>query len=483
MNSRHLGLYKILIGTVLAGAVFATLMAIRLDLFRPSPKTLPVSAKNASARETWMTILQSDRKIGYNHRQTTETETGYRLTERTVMRINTMGLVQDIDLKTAANLNPDKSLSTFNASLASNRFSFNVQGRVEGKTLHVSTESGQVEFPLDSPLYLSSGLWDAAASLSLEPGRSFDFTIFDPISMGNHTVQVTFEGRETVFFPNGARQEARKFSASFMGAVESAWIDEEGTVLKEEGLLDITLVKDTRENALDTRTLSGSRDLTLAASIPAGTTLEAPEALTHLDLKVDGISPNLPLDGGRQVFSQNILTIVREDLPDPPDLQTDEEIEFLAPTPFMESDHSEIIAAAETAVADARRPLSKARNLVRWVHNTLEKKPVLSVPTALETLRQGAGDCNEHAVLLAAMARAAGIPARVEAGLVYMNGRFYYHAWNSLYLGRWITADALMNQLPADVTHIRLVRGTMGEQADILGAIGNIQLEIVGRSP
>ena len=89
------------------------------------------------------------------------------------------------------------------------------------------------------------------------------------------------------------------------------------------------------------------------------------------------------------------------------------------------------------------------------------------------------GDCNEHAVLLAALARAAGIPARVEAGLVYMDGRFYYHAWNSLYLGEWITADALMNQLPADITHIRLVRGASSEQAEILGAVGKISIQIL----
>jgi hypothetical protein len=432
-----------------------------------------------------MTIWQSDRKIGYNHRALSVTETGYRLTERTVMRINTMGLVQEIDLETAADLNPDLSLSAFDATLASRRFTFAVRGNVAGDTLHVTTENGRIDIPLEAPLYPSAGLWDATASASLTPGRSIDIPIFDPISMGSHTVQVTFEGREIVRFPNSGQQEqeARKFSAAFMGAVETAWLDDDGAVLKEEGLLGITLVKDTRENALDTEKLSGSRDLTLAASVSAGMTIEAPEALTRLELKIDGAPPSLLLEGGRQTFSNGILIIVREDLPDPAALPAEAQTDFLGPTPFMEADHPEIIAAAENAVADARRPLSKARNLVRWIHHALEKQPVLSVPSALETLRQGAGDCNEHAVLLAATARAAGIPARVEAGLVYMDGRFYYHAWNSLYLGRWVTADALMNQMPADVTHIRMVRGAIGEQADILGAIGNITLEIVGRSP
>ena len=86
--------------------------------------------------------------------------------------------------------------------------------------------------------------------------------------------------------------------------------------------------------------------------------------------------------------------------------------------------------------------------------------------------------CNEHAVLLAALARAAGIPAQVEAGMVYQNGQFYYHAWNVFYLGSWITADAAMGQFPADATHVRLVRGT-DRQIDLAGLIGAIKLEIL----
>jgi len=112
----------------------------------------------------------------------------------------------------------------------------------------------------------------------------------------------------------------------------------------------------------------------------------------------------------------------------------------------------------------------------------IEKRPVLSVPNALETLENRMGDCNEHAVLLAAMARAAGIPAQIEAGLVYARGRFYYHAWNVLYLGKWITADSLMGQIPADVTHIRLVRGEPDSQMDLIGVIGKVKLEILEQS-
>ena len=89
------------------------------------------------------------------------------------------------------------------------------------------------------------------------------------------------------------------------------------------------------------------------------------------------------------------------------------------------------------------------------------------------------GDCNEHAVLLAALARAAGIPTRIEAGLVYLKGRFYYHAWNLMYLGQGVTADSLFGQLPADVSHLRFATGSPEQQLDLMGIIGKIQLTVI----
>jgi hypothetical protein len=64
-------------------------------------------------------------------------------------------------------------------------------------------------------------------------------------------------------------------------------------------------------------------------------------------------------------------------------------------------------------------------------------------------------------------------------GLVYTRDRFYYHAWNELYLGGWITADALMGQMPADVTHIKFVEGDLDRQAEMLRVIGHVKLTIL----
>ena len=82
-------------------------------------------------------------------------------------------------------------------------------------------------------------------------------------------------------------------------------------------------------------------------------------------------------------------------------------------------------------------------------------------------------------MLFAALARAAGIPTKIEAGVVFLRKRFFYHAWNSIYVGRWITVDALFDQIPADVTHIRLASGMQKDQLDILGLIGNLKIQIL----
>jgi transglutaminase-like putative cysteine protease len=93
------------------------------------------------------------------------------------------------------------------------------------------------------------------------------------------------------------------------------------------------------------------------------------------------------------------------------------------------------------------------------------------------------GDCNEHTALYVALARAAGLPARIAVGLVQMRGAFYYHAWAEVYLeesggGLWLPVDPTLNEFPADATHIRLSRGGLEKQAAILGFVGQARMSI-----
>jgi transglutaminase-like putative cysteine protease len=221
-------------------------------------------------------------------------------------------------------------------------------------------------------------------------------------------------------------------------------------------------------------------DITEVASVPSNMVLPEPTKLVYLKVRVEGINPEgLDLNGGRQHLTGSVLEVTLESV-EP--RQVDKPRQFdahLEATPFIQSDHPKVKDVAKEIVGQASNDAEKVRRILYWVHESIEKRATVSVPNALDTLEVRVGDCNEHSMLLAALLRATGIPAKVCVGLVHTRDRFYYHAWNEVYLGAWITADALMGQMPADVTHIKFVEGGLDRQAEMLRVIGKVKLTVL----
>jgi transglutaminase-like putative cysteine protease len=351
------------------------------------------------------------------------------------------------------------------------------------------------------------------------------FSVFDPVTMGEMDVGVRVVGEETMAVM-GQKTSVKKLAVKAKGMTQYSFVDATGRVVREEGLLGITLVAATRQDAL--KGIVAGDDLTLAASVipvwnlepSKGDGIDQPvdegrnfskppwndrvKTCSKLSLKISGIDPlDFDLDGGRQILCNNRLTIIRESPGSEPSMS--EELSgqkafpglgsFLEPGPLVQSDHPDIQALADKIMDsqgdnynDIREDSQgsangKIRAVLTWMDEHIQKRPLVSLPNAISTLETRMGDCNEHAVLFAALCRSLGIPTRIEAGLVFLNDRFYYHAWNGVFLGSWITVDPLFNQFPADVTHLRLVSGQGGEGFDILGAIGRIKVEITGVEP
>ncbi len=134
----------------------------------------------------------------------------------------------------------------------------------------------------------------------------------------------------------------------------------------------------------------------------------------------------------------------------------------LQPTRFVDSDSPEIIAYARRVAGDGD-DLEKARRLYLAVRDDLRYDPFLvgSDPagyTASRTLARGSGFCTTKAAVLAAAARAEGIPARlgfadVKNHLTSPRLRkqmgtdvFAYHGYTELHLGdKWVKATPAFN--------------------------------------
>jgi hypothetical protein len=306
----------------ISGAVFIltfiVLFVIRLGILesiltRPMTFSL-ASIDSVSDRDTWMNIYQNERKIGFSHTRLYHETTEYLLTEKVHMRINTMGMIQEISLNTSSRLNPDFTLKAVDFEIRSGRFRFSVQGSVEGNILQLTTESAgssrNLEVPVEGKTYLFNSIMNAVASTDLKTGDKYVFNIFDPASMGQAAVIVEVIGQELIDI-RGFSQTATRVFLNFKGVSQHAWIGKDGDIVKEKGLLGISLVKTDRKDALDGLAIESSQDLTEIASVASNIPLENIEALELLKVKIQGISSkNLQLHGGRQSLNGQVLTVM-----------------------------------------------------------------------------------------------------------------------------------------------------------------------------
>lgn len=134
----------------------------------------------------------------------------------------------------------------------------------------------------------------------------------------------------------------------------------------------------------------------------------------------------------------------------------------LAPTQFIDSEHPDVVAFAHTAAGGAAGPervarlFAAVRDTVRYDPYTLVRDPAAYSASAV--LAGGRSYCIPKAVLLAAGARALGIPARLGFADVrnhLQSGRlravmgtdeFIYHGYTELHLGgAWRKATPAFN--------------------------------------
>jgi len=156
----------------------------------------------------------------------------------------------------------------------------------------------------------------------------------------------------------------------------------------------------------------------------------------------------------------------------------------VAPTPQADSDAPAIAALARKIAGDAPGAYAAAQLLADDVYRRLEKAYGASHDRASDVLAAGRGDCTEHTVLLVALARALGIPARPVHGLVYARyedgqDALYWHAWAEVRsAGEWIAIDPTFGQPVADATHVALGVGTQVDTVGLLGALKVLGVEV-----
>lgn len=436
-----------------------------------------------------------------------------------VLDVPALGRLHRTTAKSTAILSRALRLRRVEATYDAGGARFEAHGEVLGDsvlriTLVTAGDSQTSRVQLDRPIVLPSLLpLRLAFGGELKSGSRHAVRLFDPLLLEEQDVTVRVAAESTLVVADSATYDsttmawvpvrfdtvrAFRIEQQANGLSHGAWIDAQGHVVRVESPVGFTMERSAfeiayenfrhRDTARVARASAGPPPGAIVATtaIAAGIRLDQPPVAV-MRVRLGGITLDgfdLTAGGRRQTLSGDTLTVRREApaileahylLPSRDTALT----ATLAPEPLIQSTDPRIVAQARQLVGRQRNARKVAELLTHWVYERVRSETASSVPSAIQTLATRAGDCNEHTVLYVALARAAGLPARTAAGVVYLGGRFYYHAWPEVYLGGWVAVDPTFDQFPADAARLRFTTGGLARQVELTRLIGKLSLEVL----
>ncbi len=454
-------------------------------------------------KEGWYGTYFQEERIGYSHFKIVPAGNNFEIDTDSLIRLKTMKKIKEIRTADKTVIKPDLSLVSFNSSVAQDTKLLLIAARVEAGKLLANFESEgeriHREVPLTGPIFSSAATGLMPALKGLRNGASYKFKVFKPEKQD--IVECTQEISQVQGRP-GPHDAVWKITNTFPDAAVSSWHDRQGQCVLEKAMDGALIVMAEDEKAAQKFIDAGTptKDVALdAVFVESDKAIDAPESLRVLKLRVSGVKRDLfPEDQRQKAVSQQtgsaegvLLEIVKEEPTEtgstgkraaaasaPEDLEA---------TPQVQADNAEIMQAARKIAAVGDTPLEKVKKLVKWTSGTIRYSGKEAY-SAYSELRAGEGECKAHAKLYAALARACKVRTRIVTGLVYvtkggilnLNYGFAHHAWAESYVSGWIAVDPTKNQVPADVTHIKLGTGdALESDKTLLGAKGKAKIEVV----
>ena len=495
-----------------APAVFAlaALVPLAWQEDAPAPPAVAAAVDEATrdVEASWSVMLLGGERIGYVRSSEGETPTGDLATRlKTAMTFKRFGQELRMTVDLASVESPDGDLQRFEL-LTENPGSAptTAVGTRDGDTLTIVTTvngkstSREVALPADAkgPSFIDRTLTEDPP----EPGETREFATFFPELGRAGRITIAAAGaREPVELPTGDTQDLLPVTITqdVLPIPTVAYLDDAGQAVVEKMDLmgqELVIFEVTESEAL-AEIVGQDLDLGLNTliDVPVVPNVHAAEAVTYR-IAVDGrdAADFFPETDTQRVEAGDDgaarVTVTRR--PVPADAVAGDAPGLLEPTRYLQSDDPRVRAHAEAATAGVKTAGEVAAACERYVHERMAAKAGFSVALASagEVAENLAGDCTEHAVLLAAMLRAEGVPSRVCLGFVTIPGRGKLggHMWTEALLkapgdaeAAWVPLDATLGRGGIGGGHLLLARSSLADDAaaPIAGFLPVV--EVIGR--
>ena len=432
----------------------------------------------------WMNIYLDGKKMGHTvYSIENQGPQGYTIRSTSNLNVVFGGLESEIYLENTAFMDTSFRLEAFKFWMRSDQYSTNVEGQKQGTTMNLEFIQGEdtsrTAITVPEDLYTYTAIQPMVASKGILEGQTIRVPAYDAMSNEMADVTITHEGKEFIDVAD-ERHFLNKLRIEFKGIPSIMWLDDNGITYKEETIMGMMMERTTPEQAM-AKSESGEVDLLNGFAVIPSYPITQTSRLKGLKIEMAGITADIltGLSSERQrIISTDPLVLALSQEATPVDQNM--VARSLKASDMVQSDHEVIRQKAAEILGDEKQPIAISHILTKWVYDYLEKKPVASISGAVDILNTKVGDCTEHTTLYAALSRAAGVPTKIHIGLVYVQGRFLFHAWPVVAIdGEWIDVDPSLNQFPADATHIAMVAGDFENLTNLIPVLGNVEIKIL----
>lgn len=211
----------------------------------------------------------------------------------------------------------------------------------------------------------------------------------------------------------------------------------------------------------------------------------------HAQARQAGDSSPVPLEKGgpKQKPEAELIRTLPSEVPQSgPDGPGDE---YRKSCYFLNSDDEQVKQLAQKIVGTETDPWEKTQLIEKWVCKSMRGSNAIAFATASQIARELQGDCRQHAVLAAALCRAADVPSRTALGLVYFEGSdgkpgMAFHMWAEVWIaGQWIAIDPTLGQGGIGAAHIKIAHHswhnteTLSPLLTVVRVLGRLTIEVL----
>lgn len=446
--------------------------------------------------ERWFGILVDNEYMGFSRlRISAAPDGGYRIDGDGSVRMQIMGFSREATSRESYLVSPSLTLKSLEVEQTVGGKRSRLSGKIVAAGLQIQREA---DGKITERLLKSRGELFPAAVLNMlpllrggNPGKQYRVRTFDPEEVRIKEVKITLIGEGKT--PDG-HAAVRLKNDLYPFVSNDIWMDSSGNTLLEsvrEGLVITRAEAPEKLARLVSDIALSQKDLIYDFSMVRATPpLSRPvAALKGLAVLIQGYGDGLPLLSGSPQTTERSngqLTIRTGSLHRaPPPAATVPPASYLQPSERIESAAPQILQQASAITKEPGTVQDRISRLVDWTAKWLEDS-IDDSGSATSALAKRSGNCQTHARLYTALARASGIPTRFVSGLVTQDGKgFLYHSWAESWVdGRWQAVDPTFNQPMADASHLALFEGDgPADLAPLVSLIGRIKLQIIEEAP